>query len=179
VDHPSIPFPDTLTDGELVLCAPTVADAEAHMAGEDDEMRRRFDSRRPATLQEMRAAMQRWVDLWTAGGPNFTYLAKLTDGRLVGGCEIRLEGCGRAGVSYWSYAGFRQQGYARRAMRLLLAAAAAQPGLEVLDAHVDPDNAASRRLAERLGFVEMGLADDVAWDGVVSRRIAYERPAAI
>lgn len=52
-------LPQTLSDGEALLDGHTPADAEAHWTGEDDEMRRRFDAPRPATLEETRAAIQR------------------------------------------------------------------------------------------------------------------------
>lgn len=172
-------MPEVLTDGTLVLRPPTLADAEAHWRAEDDEMRLRFDSRRPATLEEMRAAFQRWIDLWTAGGPNFTYLVFLPPDRLVGGCEIRFETADRAGVSYWTYPAFRRQGYAARAMRLMIEAATRMPGLATLEARVAPDNLASRTLAGRLGFVEIGEAEDTAWDGVVSTMIVHRRPTRL
>jgi RimJ/RimL family protein N-acetyltransferase len=172
--HP-IRLPARLEDGELALDAPTLADAEAHHAGEDDEMRLRFDSPRRATLEETRGAMQRWIDGRAAGGPQFVYMARLRDAGLVGGCELRLITPASANVSYWLYPAFRGRGYALRAMRLLCAAAAGQPGLEQLEAHIAPDNQASRRLAERLGFAESHLAEDEACDGVVSTRVVYLR----
>ena len=174
-DHP-IRLPDTLSDGVLWLGAPTLADAQAHYDGEDDEMRLRFDSRRRATLEEMRGAMQRWMDQRAAGGPQFVYFARLPDAGLIGGCEIRLITPRSANVSYWLYPAHRGRGLAARAMRLMMAAAATIDGLEVLEAHIAPDNLASRRLAESLGFVETGEADEEAWDGVISRVLVYERP---
>ena len=174
-DHP-IRLPETLTDGVLRLDGPTLADAAAHHAGEDDEMRLRFDSRRPATLEEMRGAMQRWIDQRAAGGPQFVYMARLPRAGLIGGCELRLITPTNANVSYWIYPQHRRQGHAARAMRLLRAAAAAIDGLAVLEAHIAPDNLASRRLAESLGFVETGTADEEAWDGVISTVVVLERP---
>ncbi|MGH6956093.1 MAG: GNAT family N-acetyltransferase [Caulobacteraceae bacterium] len=171
-------MPPVLTDGALTLRRPSLADAEEHLAAEDDEMRLRFDSRGPATLEGMRGAFQRWIDLWDAGGPNFTYLVRLAASHvLVAGCEIRFETAERAGVSYWTYAPFRRQGYAAQAMRLMIEAAARTPGLGTLEARVAPDNLASRALARSLGFVEIGEVEDTAWDGVVSTLIAHQRRA--
>src|SRR5579863_8562068 len=98
MDAPPIRLPETLTDGELTLDAPSLADAEAHHAGEDDEMRLRFDARRPATLEEMRFAMQRWINARATGGPMWTYMARLPGGELIGGCEIRLITPARANI---------------------------------------------------------------------------------
>ena len=177
-DHP-IRLPDALTDGVLRLDAPTLADAAAHHAGEDEEMRRRFDSRQRATLEEMQAAMQRWIDQRAAGGPQFVYMVRLPDAGLIGGCEIRLITPRTANVSYWIYPQHRRQGHAARAVRLLCAAAPAIDRLAVLEAHISADNLASRRLAERLGFVATGTADEEAWDGAISTRMIYERPVGV
>jgi RimJ/RimL family protein N-acetyltransferase len=172
-DHP-IRLPETLTDGVLVLDGPTLADAEAHHEREDDEMRLRFDAPRRATLDEMRGAMQRWMDARAAGYPNFAYMARLPGAGLIGGCEIRRVEPDVANVSYWIYPLFRRQGHAARAMRLLLAAAPAIAGLRIIEAHVSPDNLASRRLAENLGFTESGTVEETAWHGGVSTMVRYE-----
>ncbi|HEX3918428.1 MAG TPA: GNAT family N-acetyltransferase [Caulobacteraceae bacterium] len=172
-DYP-IRLPESLTDGVLLLDAPTLADAEAHQAGEDDEMRLRFDSLRRATLEETRGAMQRWMDARAAGHPNFAYMARLPGAGLIGGCEIRLVEPDVANVSYWLYPQFRGQGHAARALRLLLAAAPQIAGLARIEAHISPDNLASRRLAERLGFTENGLTEETAWHGGVSTMVRYE-----
>ncbi len=174
-DLPPLRLPQTLTDGVIVLDAHTLADAEAHWAGEDDEMRRRFDSRRRATLEEMRGAVQRWIDGRRAGRPEFPYALRLPSGVLMGGCATYLLAPDRANVSYWVYPAYRRQGYAARARALLGDAAASIDGLAQLEAHIDADNIASRRTAEALGYVLSGTIVDVAWDGEKSTRLRYVR----
>jgi RimJ/RimL family protein N-acetyltransferase len=171
--HP-LRLPDRLTDGVIVLDAPTLADAEAHNAGEDTEMRLRFESPRPATLDEHRAAFGRWIAAWEAGGPNLVYAIRGAGGALMGGCEIRASTPDRAGVSYWIYPAFRGRGLAGRALSLLCEAAKAT-GLTRLEAHVDPDNLASRRTALAAGFVEVGEVVDEEWTGRLARRVLYEK----
>src|SRR6185437_1619183 len=174
--HPlPLTLPEKLVDGDLVLQAPRLIDAEPHCRAEDDELRRRFDSRRPATVEETRSAFQRWIDGWEAGAPTRTYLAWL-GAELMGGVELRRTRLERGEMSWWTYAAHRRGGFATRAARLLCGAAAGVDGLSELHAHIDPDNVASRRVAERLGFVEDGMVDDIAWDGVVDTRVLYTRP---
>lgn len=173
---PPIRLPDVLRDGDLLLDGYRLDDAEVHWQGEDDEMRRRFDSRRPATLDETRSVMQRWMDARANGGP-VVYAIRQAPHGLIGGCELRLISAERANISYWLYPQHRGRGFAFRAVSLLCGAASAVNGLVQLEAHIEPDNAASRRLAERLGFVEVGTVDDTAWDGVVGTRLLYTRPA--
>ena len=172
---PPLRLPERLTDGVIVLDAHTLADAEAHWEGEDEEMRRRFDSRRRATLEEMRAAVQRWIDGRRNGRPDFTYALRLPSGALMGGCATYFLAADRANVSYWIYPAFRRQGYATRSLALLGQAAATIDGLAQLEAHIDEDNIASRRTAEAQGYVLSGTVEDEAWDGVRSTRLRYIR----
>jgi RimJ/RimL family protein N-acetyltransferase len=174
--HP-IRLPERLSDGVIVLDSHTPADTEAHWRGEDDEMRRRFDAIRPATLEEIRGAVQRWIDQRAAGGPQFAYAMREPSGRLVGGCELQRRSTERADVSYWTYPAFRGRRYGERALALLLAAAAEVAEIERFEAHIEPDNLASRRVAEKNGFVETGVIDDAAWHGGVVRRLVFERQA--
>jgi RimJ/RimL family protein N-acetyltransferase len=169
-------LPPMLRDDAIVLDGHTLADAQAHWEGEDDEMMRRFDAPRRATVEEIRGAIQRWIDARAAGGPSFTYALRDTSGVLMGGCETFLLTAESANISYWTYPQFRGRGYAARAAALLCRAAESIPGLKQIEAHVDPDNTASRRVAEKLGFIEDGTVEDEAWNGTRAIRIRYVRP---
>lgn len=172
---PLIRLPDALSDGVILLDAHQVEDAEAHLEGEDDEMRLRFDAPRKATLDEVRGAMARWIEGRKAGGPMFAYALRRAPGVLMGGCELRMLTAKAANVSYWLFPQFRGQGYAARALALLCENAAGIAGLEQVEAHIAPDNLASRRLAERCGFVETGTVEEEAWTGAISTMIRYVR----
>jgi RimJ/RimL family protein N-acetyltransferase len=39
--------------------------------------------------------------------------------------------------------------------------------------HIDADNIASRRVAERAGFFEAGLVEDTSWSGTRTTRVLY------
>jgi RimJ/RimL family protein N-acetyltransferase len=67
---------------------------------------------------------------------------------------------------------FRRQGYARAALRALLARAAAEPGVRTFRATISPDNVASRDLVLAHGLVEVGEQEDDE-DGL---EIIYELP---
>ena len=178
IDRP-IRLPEQLSDGVVVLDGYQLADAEAHLAGEDAEMLRRFEAPRQATLDEMRVSIQRWIDARAAGGPNFCYAMRLPSGILIGGCEVRWLPHDALNVSYWLFPQYRGQGSAGRAMTLLCDAVASIPGLKQVEAHVDADNAASRHVAERAGFVQNGsVVDDAAnGDGAITR-VRYVRTIA-
>ena len=67
----------------------------------------------------------------------------------------------------------RRRGYARAALRWMLARAATEPGVRVVRASVSPDNAVSRGLVLAHGFVEVGDQ----WDDEDGLEIVYEVPA--
>jgi RimJ/RimL family protein N-acetyltransferase len=180
MDFRDRPFrlPETLTDGVVRLDGHRLVDAEAHWAGEDDEMMRRFDSPRKATLEETRAVMERWGAARLAGGPEFIYALRDPSGRLMGGCASYRLSEDSANVSYWLFPAFRGRGYATRALALLCNAVAQVPGMVRIEAHVDADNFASRRVAERLGFSEDGTVVDESWSGALSTRLRYVKRLA-
>ena len=62
-------------------------------------------------------------------------------------------------MSYWTHAGKRGRGYARNALALLVGYAASI-GVTRLEAHVAPDNHASRRVAEAAGFIQADTFTD-------------------
>jgi RimJ/RimL family protein N-acetyltransferase len=171
-----IDLPDRLSDGDIVLDGHTMDDAEAHRHGEDEEMRRRFDDPQPtapATVEQTRAAIGRWMDARVAGGPMIAYAVRQRSGSLIGGCEVRLLSSDRANVSYWIFPQFRGRGYATRALRLLCESAARIEGLRRLEAHIGPDNIASQRVAQKVGFVEVVHAESET----VHRRRIFARSA--
>jgi RimJ/RimL family protein N-acetyltransferase len=175
-DLPVLRLPDTLADGVVLLDAHRTGDAEAHLDGEDAEMRRRFDAERPATLEETRRAMARWIEGRAAGTPMFAYAVRLPSGELIGGCEIRMRSPTSANVSYWIYPPFRGRGYALRAVTLLCRAAKGVEGLERLEARIAPDNTRSHRVAEKAGFKKAGTVEERAWTGAVATMNLYVRP---
>ena len=74
-------LPDSITNGIILLDAYRLEDAEAHLSGEDEEMRRRFDALRPATLDETRRSIKRWIAGRARRGPMFTYAVRDLSGR--------------------------------------------------------------------------------------------------
>jgi RimJ/RimL family protein N-acetyltransferase len=90
-----------LTDGVVILDAHTLADLEAHLAGEDEEQARRFGwYPERSTRESVRAAIEGWQEQWSMGGPTRAFAVRsVQSGELVGGCEVRLQGAGVAHIS--------------------------------------------------------------------------------
>ena len=170
--HP-IRLPASLSDGVVLLDEHRLEDAAADLAGEDDEIRRRFDGGRPANLAEAEDTIRRYQARRLAGWPEVTYALRLPDGPLIGGIEFRRPSAEAADVGYWLFPPFRGYGYARRALTLLCAAAERGiDGLAEIAAHVEPDNVASLRTAEAAGFRRAG---EVTENGVRRLRLVRRR----
>jgi RimJ/RimL family protein N-acetyltransferase len=143
----------------ITLDRHTLADADAHLAGEDDEHARRFGWYPAVSTHEaVRRAIRRWQRGWTSGGPTRAFaMREVETGALAGGCEVRLGRDAIAQMSYWTFPPFRGKGYAGRAIRLATEWAFAELGVARMEIYVEPDNGASRAAARRAGFTEEGV----------------------
>jgi RimJ/RimL family protein N-acetyltransferase len=88
-----------------------------------------------------------------------TAIRRRSDGEAVGWVELRPHG-DHADVSYNVTAELRGQGIASRALQAFLAWAAQQIGLRRAHLACRIDNLASRRVAEKCGFVLLGQQGD-------------------
>jgi RimJ/RimL family protein N-acetyltransferase len=81
------------------------------------------------------------------------------------GFHGRPDGQGRAEIGYEIFEPYRRRGYAREAVRGLLAWATRRHGVRRFLAAIAPDNEASMQLALGLGFRQVGAQVDES-DGV-------------
>jgi RimJ/RimL family protein N-acetyltransferase len=80
------------------------------------------------------------------------------DGRVVGAIDVGVDERNRTGhIGYWCARDARGRGIATRALRLLYRYALDELELERLDLITDPDNRASQRVAEKVGFRPEGV----------------------
>jgi RimJ/RimL family protein N-acetyltransferase len=148
-----------LSDGVVVLDRHRLSDADAHLAGEDEEQARRFGWYPAASTRVgVRRAIRRWQRQWSSGGARRAFAIRDGQtGALAGGCEVRVGEDGLAEISYWVFPPFRGRGFARRAIGLACEWAFAELRVERMEIYVEPDNAASRSAALRAGFTEEGV----------------------
>jgi RimJ/RimL family protein N-acetyltransferase len=150
------------SDGVVILTLFVPNDAAVLRDGDADrELRRRFDF--PADFAPSLAHSDEVIARWQAeraAGTRFPYAVRsAATNELLGGCELRPLGPGSANVSYWTYPSHRRRGVAKRALRLACETAFTEFGFRTLEALIEPDNAASRRVALANGFVEIGQRD--------------------
>ena len=100
-----------------------------------------------------------------ASDPGFNGIRRRRDGVLVGmiGTHFGADG---VEIGYWIGAGHRRQGYAREAVRAVIAVLGDQPAF----AECARDNAASWRLLESCGFRPTGRAGRRPGRDLLSRR---------
>jgi RimJ/RimL family protein N-acetyltransferase len=165
--------PELRNDG-IILNAHNDSEVAAHLAGEDEETARRFGWWPAYSTEEtVRAAYATWARNWQDDGPVRAFAARdPRSGALIGNCELRIGPDGTGEVSYWTHAGKRGRGYARNALALLVGYAASI-SVTRLEAHVAPDNHASRHVAEAAGFTQAGTVTD----GDGNEFIRYTRDA--
>jgi RimJ/RimL family protein N-acetyltransferase len=106
---------------------------------------------RPYTREDALAFVSGHLDL----GPR--QFALELDGSVVGSIGVRFDQRENGEIGYWCSAEARGRGVATRALRLLARYALDELGVGRLELMIDPDNVASRRVAEKAGFVEEGV----------------------
>jgi len=169
-----VPAQPTLTDGVVVLRPWRDEDVEPAVAGHDAEMAQWFGWPPEAPSPErLRGAIEDWRAAYADGRRVVAFVVE-ADGEVVGSVDVRDLGKGVGSLSWTLYDGYRGNGYATRAVRLLVDYAINELGARRVEAHVDPDNQRSLRVATRAGLrregvrrVEPGMADRAEATGMV------------
>ncbi len=152
----SPPQPE-LSDGVVVLRPWRDEDIELAVAGHDEEIAHWFgnDTVTP-TFEQHREAVERWRRGYADNRSLVGFVVEHA-GRVVGSVDVRDAGNRTGALSWTLYAGHRGQGYATRAVRLLVDYALTELGLGRVEAHVEPGNERSIRVATRSGLRREGV----------------------
>jgi RimJ/RimL family protein N-acetyltransferase len=143
-----------LRDGDLVLRPWTESDIDALVAGcNDPEVAWWIPTiPSPYTEEDARSFIRGEVR------PDHQALAIELAGSVVGGIGMGVNAHDyRARVGYWVAAAARGQGVCTRALRLLARYGLDDLELQRVDLITDPDNRASQRVAEKVGFQREGV----------------------
>jgi RimJ/RimL family protein N-acetyltransferase len=151
----------------------TLADADAWLAGEDDEMRRGFEFPRASTREDVLGAIEGWTASWLTGGPIRKWaITDAATGAIMGGVELRpvrghivvarvevapVDG-EELNLSYEVFPKWRRRGFASQAARLAIHYAATEMKVSRIMIRILPENAASLGVARRLGANQIGTA---------------------
>jgi RimJ/RimL family protein N-acetyltransferase len=147
-----------MADAAIELDAYSDDDAQAQLAGEDEEHARRFGWYPDrSTVESVAEAIAEWRDDERLRRPRRAFAIRTAGDRvLVGGCEIRIDPDRVGEVSYWVFPAYRGRGLASRALRLLVPWATDNLGVERFRLEIEHDNVASIRVATHAGFVPVG-----------------------
>jgi len=155
---PAIPLPEVLESERLVLRPWRPDDAAALRAALAESV----DHLRPwipwatseaPTLEQAASLLTGWIAQREAG-ENFIYAVfDRAEDRLVGGIGLYARvGPDALEVGYWIRRSDAGRGLATEATRALTRAGFGVPGVVRLEIHTDPQNLASRRVPEKLGY---------------------------
>ncbi|NII11963.1 GNAT family N-acetyltransferase [Oleiagrimonas sp. C23AA] len=157
----------------LRLRNPHPSDAAALLAMHANQEVMRYWSTPPWTsLTQAHDWLERaWQGAQTGQSYSWVISSREAPDTLLGTCALFAiqPGCRRAEVGYGLARPHWGHGYATEAMQAVVTHAFGAMDLRRLEADIDPDNHASQRVLERLGFVEEGyLRERWEVDGIVS-----------
>lgn len=147
-----------LRDDDIVLRAWRLEDAPAVTAAcQDPDIAHWIPFvPRPYTLEDAQTYLRECVDSGDERHP-FAVVDAET-GELLGSIDMGLNSFRYRGhIGYWVAPHARGRGVCTRALRLLAEWALDELGLERLELITDPDNVASQRVAEKVGFRREGM----------------------
>jgi [ribosomal protein S5]-alanine N-acetyltransferase len=157
----AIEFPvEGLSDGVVRLRLMTDADVPAIVAAVQDPQIPRFTTvPAPYTEQEARQWRRTASTGLGAGTDLPTLIVDAAGDELLGAVGLHNldPETGRCSAGYWVAAEARGRGVARRGLRLLAGFAFDELGVRRIEAWIEPENAASLRVAEAVGFRREGL----------------------
>lgn len=152
--------PPALSDGSVRLRGWRPADADAVFAACQDSAIQRWTTV-PAPYEEHHAAgfVAHAAGQWATGSGGPLAVAAAEEDKVVGSCGlVAVDAANLVGeVGYWVAPWARNQHVAQRATRLLADWAFGEAGFGRLELYIEPANAASCAVAERLGCEREGV----------------------
>jgi RimJ/RimL family protein N-acetyltransferase len=141
-----------LRGGDLLLRPPDDGDVEAIVAACSDDEIVRFIPLMPTPYE--RSDAQWWIErcseVWRDGEACPFAIVDAGSGAFLGAIEFRPAD---SSIGYWIAAGARGRGTATRALQLICRWRSERP----LQLVTHPDNVASQRVAEKAGFLRIGM----------------------
>jgi ribosomal-protein-alanine N-acetyltransferase len=151
--------PEHSETARLILRRPTLADLEAIFAyASDAEVTRWLAFPRHETLDDSRTFMRLSDEAWSRNGMGPYLIASKTTGEVLGSTGLDLQPQLRATTGYVLARAVWGRGHATEVLAGIVDIARSL-GLRRLDACVHPDNLASIRVLEKVGFSRVSACD--------------------
>ena len=152
-----------LTDGVIYLRPLDREDADAHLAGEDDEIAR-WLSGGHSTPMNVQTYMEEGRENWRNSGPRRALgIFDCASDQLIGSMEANLAHIlepGQINVSYGVFRQWRGRGIAGRALDLMGEYLRTATDVSQMVLRIAPANTASVKVAEKAGFTAIGVFDE-------------------
>jgi RimJ/RimL family protein N-acetyltransferase len=149
-----------LTDGVILLHTLTLAHAAAHLAGEDEEMAKWLNGGH-STAATVKEAILEFGEQWRTKGPRRAFgVFDARNEQLIGFTEANLEilrDPAKVNVSYGIFSPWRGRGLAGRAIDLVAEYLRSATEASEIVLRIAPGNVRSIRVAEKAGFVRVGI----------------------
>lgn len=150
-----VPPDPPLSDGVVVLRPLDESDLPSvERAARDVEIRTWFDLHTRSPADYLAAKREAWAE---GTGASFAICDASRPETCLGQVFVERDDDGRGSVGYWLLDDGRGKGRATRAVRLMASWALPEMRLGRLQLFTDPENVASQRVAERVGFTREGL----------------------
>lgn len=147
----------SLHDGDVVLRPWSDDDVEIARLQHDELIALWFGFPAVIPTHEQQAdAVARWREQYADDRRVVNFVVERS-GEIAGSVEVRRRRDGVGELSWTLYAGHRGRGTGRRAVRLLIGYCFDDLGLARVEAHVEPENLESLRLASRAGLRREGI----------------------
>lgn len=143
-----------------------------------------FDQPPPDADKDQRRAdhadvIRRYRDEWISGA-SLSFAVRLDeDGIAIGAADLHPRPPITATIAYAVTPEHRGKGYAPRAVRLLAEAGLSRFGFHRIELYCDVDNAPSRRVADKAGFVYEGIRRGSGWFENIPEFVGSPRDEAV
>jgi RimJ/RimL family protein N-acetyltransferase len=149
-----------LSDGVVLLRPRTLADVDAQVAGQDEEIVKWLDWE-PPTIANVTDMIEASTTSWRDGMRRYDFgICDSPTGVLIGNalanCVDPLLGPGEVNIAYAVFPGWRGSGVAGRVVDLLCGWLRDDFRVHTAVLKIDEANAASHSVARRLGFMPSG-----------------------
>jgi ribosomal-protein-alanine N-acetyltransferase len=133
--------------------APDDADVYYQRIFGDPDVTKYLRGRRSITRADMPALLTRLIDQWTQQGFGFWAVTDKSDGQLIGHCGLKyLDATTEIEIAYALAKSHWGRGFATEAARAVLRFGFEELKLDRIVAVAVPENAASRRVLEKIGL---------------------------
>ncbi|MFX3649375.1 MAG: GNAT family N-acetyltransferase [Paenibacillus sp.] len=170
------PFPELETKRFLLREIKQIDSQDIFQIFSSDEVTTFYDVERFTNMKQAEELIQRWNERFENGQVIRWGIALKSDNRIVGTCGFHgwMKQHYKAAMGYELAPEFWQQGYMTEVAKKIVEYGFKNLELNRIEAFVEPENAGSRTLLEKIGFSEEGiLKENFIWKNRFVDNVIY------